>query len=78
MKNSFISLNEKTLPQLKQKHPPRRDFDPELLLSLNPNEVHLIKLTSIDAEIVKKNLLSRQQEKQYHQGLNVKSTSFQF
>ena len=54
MKNSFISLNEKTLPQLKQKHPPRRDFDPELLLSLNPNEVHLIKLTSIDAEIVKK------------------------
>ena len=54
MKNCVLSLNKKTLEQLKQKHPQRRYADPEILLPDKPEEIHPIKFDSIDAENVRK------------------------
>ena len=54
MKNGVLPLNKKTLEQLKQKHPQRRDADPEIMLPQKPEEFHPIKLDSIDAENVRK------------------------
>ena len=42
MKN-VLPLNKKTLEQLKQKHPQRRDADPEIMLPDKPEETHPIK-----------------------------------
>ena len=53
MKN-VLSLNKKTLEQLKQKNPQRRDPDPEIMLPDKPEETHPIKFHSIDAENVRK------------------------
>ena len=53
MKN-VLPLNKKTLEQLKQKHPQRRDADPEIMLPDKPEETHPIKFHSIDAENVRK------------------------
>ena len=36
MKNSVLPLNKKSLEQLKQKHPQRRDADPEIMLPDKP------------------------------------------
>ena len=44
----------KTLEQLKQKHPQRRDADPEIMLPDKPEEIHPIKFDSINAENVRK------------------------
>ena len=54
MENGVLPL--KTLEQLKlkQKHPQRRDADPEIMLPQKPEEFHPIKLDSIDAENVRK------------------------
>ena len=54
MKNGVLPLNRKTLEQLKQKHPQRRDADPQILLPDKPEEFHPIKFDSIDAENVRK------------------------
>ena len=54
MKNGVLPLNKKTLEQLKQKHPQRRDADPEIMLPDKPEEIHPIKFHSIDAENVRK------------------------
>ena len=54
MKNGVLPLNKKTLEQLKQKHPQRRDADPEIMLPDKPEEIHPIKFDSIDAENVRK------------------------
>ena len=54
MKNGILPLNKKTLEQLKQKHPQRRDADPEIMLPDKPEEIHPIKFDSIDAENVRK------------------------
>ena len=54
MENGVLPL--KTLEQLKlkQKHPQRRDADPEIMLPDKPEEIHPIKFDSIDAENVRK------------------------
>ena len=54
MKNDILSLTEETLQQLKQKHPPRGNADPEVLLPDKPEEVHPIKFASVDAKRFKK------------------------
>ena len=54
MKNGVLPLNKKTPEQLKQKHPQRRDTDPEIMLPDKPEEIHPIKFDSIDAENVRK------------------------
>ena len=54
IKNGVFPLNKKTLEQLKQKHPQRRDADPEIMLPDKPEEIHPIKFDSIDAENVRK------------------------
>ena len=36
MKNSVLPLNKKSLEQLKQNHPQRRDADPEIMLPDKP------------------------------------------
>ena len=54
MKNGVFPLNKKLLEQLKQKHPQRRDADPEITLPGKPEEIHLIKFDFIDAENVRK------------------------
>ena len=41
------------MQQLKQKHPPRYNADPEVLLPDKPKEVHPIKFASTDAENVR-------------------------
>ena len=53
MKNGVLPLNEKTLEKLKQKHPQRRDADPETMLLDKPEEIHPIKFDSIDAKNVR-------------------------
>ena len=58
MKN-VLSLNKKTLEQLKQKHPQRRDADPEIMLPGKPEEIHPIKFHSINAENVRKAALKK-------------------
>ena len=45
MKNGVLPLNKKTLEQLKQKHPQRRDADPEIMLPDKPKK--FIGLSSI-------------------------------
>ena len=57
MKNGVLPLNEKTLEQLKQKHPQRRDADPQIMLPDKPEEIHPIKFDSIDAENVRRAVL---------------------
>ena len=57
MKNGILPLTEKTLQELKQKHPPKCNADPEVLLPEKPKEVHPIKFASIDAESVRKTRL---------------------
>ena len=57
MKNGVLPLNKKTLEQLKQKHPQRRDADPEIMLPDKPGEIHPIKFDSTDAENVRKEAL---------------------
>ena len=54
MKNGVLALNKKIREQLKQKHPQRRDADPEIMLPDKPEEIHPIKFDSIDAENVGK------------------------
>ena len=54
MKNGILPLTEKTLQQLKQKHPPSSNADPEVLLPGKPEEIHPIQFASIDAEGVSK------------------------
>ena len=54
MKNDFLPLNKKTLEQLKQKHPQRRDANQEIMLPDKPEEIHPIKFDSIDTENVRK------------------------
>ena len=54
MMNAILSLTEKTLQQLEQKYPPRRNADPEVLLPDKPEAVHPIKFSTIDAESVRK------------------------
>ena len=54
MKYGILSLTEKSVQQLKQKHPPRCNGDPEVLLPEKSEEVHPIKFASIDAESVTK------------------------
>ena len=54
MKNGILLLTEKTLQQLKQKHPPRCNADPEVLLPDKPEEVRPMKFASMDAESVRK------------------------
>ena len=54
LKNGVLPLNKKTLEQLKQKYPQRRDADPEIMLPDKPEEIHPIKFDSIDAENVRK------------------------
>ena len=54
MMNGILSLTEKTLQQLEQKYPPRRNADPEVLLPDKPEAVHPIKFSTIDAESVRK------------------------
>ena len=54
MKNCVLPLNKKTLEQLKQKHPQRRDADPDIMLPDKPEEIHPNKFDSIDAENVRK------------------------
>ena len=56
-KNGVLPLNKKTPEQLKQKHPQRRDTDPEIMLPDKPEEIHPIKFDSIDPEIVRKPVL---------------------
>ena len=46
MKNDFLPLNKKTLEQLKQKHPQRRDANPEIMLPEKTEEIHPIKFES--------------------------------
>ena len=55
--NNMKKLNKKTLEQLKQKHPQRRDADPEIMLPDKLEEIHPIKFDSIDAENVRKTAL---------------------
>ena len=52
MENSILPLTQKTLQQLK--YPPRCNADPEVLLPGKPEEVHLIRFASVDAESVRK------------------------
>ena len=54
MKNGVLPLNKKTLEQLKQKHPQRSDADPEIMLPDKPEQIHPVKLDSIDSENVRK------------------------
>ena len=54
MKNGVLPLNKKTLEQLKQKHPQRRDADPEIMLPDKPEEIRLIRFDSVDAENIRK------------------------
>ena len=58
MKIGVLPLTKKTLEQLKQKHPQRRDADPEIMLPDKPEEIHPIKFDSIDAENVRKAALN--------------------
>ena len=53
IKNGVFPLNKKILEQLKQKHPQRRDSDPEIMLPDKPEEIHPIKVDSMDAENVR-------------------------
>ena len=46
MKNGVLPLNKKTLEQLKQKHPQRRDANPEIMLPEKTEEIHPIKFES--------------------------------
>ena len=62
MKNGILPLTEKTLQELKQKHPPKCNADPEVLLPKKPKEVHPIKFVSIDAESVRKTRLKTRGE----------------
>ena len=62
MKNGVLPLNKKTLEKLKQKHPQRRDADPEIMLPDKPEEIHPIKFDSIDAENVTKAALQTRGE----------------
>ena len=57
MQNGTLPLNDPTLNQMKQKHPHGKVADPEVLLPDIPEEIHPIKLHSIDAESVKKAIL---------------------
>ena len=62
MKNGVLPLNKKTLEQLKQKHPQRRDADPEIMLPDKPEEIHPIKFDPIDPENVTKAALKTRGE----------------
>ena len=66
MKNGVLPLNKKTLEQLKQKHPQRRDADPEIMLPDKPEKIHPIKFDSIVAENVRKAALSKRGVEQDH------------
>ena len=59
MINSVLPLNKKTLEQLKQKHPQRRDADPKITLPDKPEEIHTIKFDSVDAKDVRKAAFKR-------------------
>ena len=59
MKNGILSLTEKTLQHVKQKHPPRRTADLKVLLPDKLEEVHPIKFTSIHAESGRKATLKK-------------------
>ena len=63
-----LPLNKKTLEQLKQKHPQRRDADPEIMLPDKPEEIHPITFHSINAENVRK-AASKRWVEQDHLGL---------
>ena len=53
MKDGVLLLTEKTLQQLKQKHPPKCNADTEVILPDKPEGVDPIRFVSIDAESVK-------------------------
>ena len=59
------------MQQLKQKHPPRCNADPEVLLPDKPKEVHPIKFASTDAEYVRIATL-KTRGGTGHQGLTLK------
>ena len=63
MKNGILSLTEKTLQHVKQKHPPRHNADLKVLLPDKLEEVHPIKFTSIHAESGRKATLKKNKRK---------------
>ena len=57
MQNGILPLSDQNLYQMKQKHPHGKVSDPEILLPDIPEEIHPIKIHSIDAESVKKAII---------------------
>ena len=57
MQNGILPLSDQNLYQMKQKHPHGKVADPEILLPDIPEEIHPIKIHSIDAESVKKAII---------------------
>ena len=53
MQIGILPLNQKTLHQLKQKHPKGKEAELDVLLADTPEQVHPIKFDAIDADLVK-------------------------
>ena len=53
MQNGILPLNQKTLNQLKQKHPQGKGTGLDVLLTDTPKQVHPIKFEAIDADLLK-------------------------
>ena len=62
MQNSILPLNDETVHQIKQKHAHGKDAHLKVLLPDIPEEIHPIKFHPIDAESVKKAILSGRQD----------------
>ena len=54
MQNGILPLNQKTLNQLKQKHPQGKEAKLDVLLTDTPEQVHPIKFDAIDADLLKR------------------------
>ena len=54
IQNRILQLNQKTLNQLKQKHPQGKEADLDVLLTNTHEQVHPTKFDAIDADLVKR------------------------
>ena len=54
MQNEILPLNQKTLHQLKQKHPQGKGAELDVLLTDTPKQGHPIKFDTIDTDLVKR------------------------
>ena len=54
MQNGILPLNQKTLNQLKQKHPQGKEAKLDVLVTDTPEQVHPIKFDAIDADLLKR------------------------